>query len=212
MHREEIVEGGGKTVWGEPSAIDTVLEGLTFDVVLDYNGKDLDTVKPVVDWQVQDNFCSSAALVFISNPRSHHMLKGYMIGLGNNKDFKEWFFDHKSYLIFCVHHKCLAKDLVTPLWRRFMGGQWANGISNTMDLPEKLLTRISSRMGIHITTCNFKRSLVSSQEIIEKQAIKKHIKYHGSSREVTYKNFQPNGYTYNHMQLQEIIGVVSRDH
>nr|GEW88418.1 hypothetical protein [Tanacetum cinerariifolium] len=90
---QEIVEGGGKTVWGEPSAIGTVLEGLIFDVVLDYNGKDLDTVKPVVDWQVQDSFCSSAALVYISNPRSHHMLKGYMIGLGNNKDFEEWFFD-----------------------------------------------------------------------------------------------------------------------
>nr|GEX77733.1 chloroplast stem-loop binding protein of 41 kDa a, chloroplastic [Tanacetum cinerariifolium]GEX88731.1 chloroplast stem-loop binding protein of 41 kDa a, chloroplastic [Tanacetum cinerariifolium] len=39
----EIVEGGRKTVWGEPSAISTVLERLTFDVVLFYNGKDLDT-------------------------------------------------------------------------------------------------------------------------------------------------------------------------
>lgn len=46
----EITESGGKTVWGEPSAIGTVLDGLTFDVVLDNNGKDLDTVKPVVDW------------------------------------------------------------------------------------------------------------------------------------------------------------------
>ncbi|GJV74109.1 hypothetical protein Tco_1494104 [Tanacetum coccineum] len=66
---KEIVEGGGKTVWGEPSAIGIVLEGLTFDVVLDYNGKDLDTVKPVVDWQVQDSFCSSEALVSWTNER-----------------------------------------------------------------------------------------------------------------------------------------------
>ncbi|KAJ0449931.1 hypothetical protein HanHA300_Chr15g0550871 [Helianthus annuus] len=41
----EIVEGGGKTVWGDVNAIGTVLEGLTFDVVLDNNGKDLDAVK-----------------------------------------------------------------------------------------------------------------------------------------------------------------------
>ncbi|KAI3760096.1 hypothetical protein L1987_50486 [Smallanthus sonchifolius] len=46
----EIVEGGGKTVWGDVGAIGSVLEGLTFDVVLDNNGKDLDTVRPVADW------------------------------------------------------------------------------------------------------------------------------------------------------------------
>lgn len=46
----EIVEGGGKTVWGDVSAIGTVLQGLTFDVVLDNNGKDLETVRPVADW------------------------------------------------------------------------------------------------------------------------------------------------------------------
>nr|GEU98882.1 hypothetical protein [Tanacetum cinerariifolium] len=31
----------------------------------------------------------------------------------------------------------------------------------------------------------------------------RHSKYHGSSREVAFMNFQPNGYTYNFMQLQE---------
>ncbi|XP_071715732.1 chloroplast stem-loop binding protein of 41 kDa a, chloroplastic [Rutidosis leptorrhynchoides] len=46
----EIVEGDGKTVWGDVAAIGTVLEGSKFDVVLDNNGKDLDTVKPVADW------------------------------------------------------------------------------------------------------------------------------------------------------------------
>ncbi|XP_024980750.1 chloroplast stem-loop binding protein of 41 kDa a, chloroplastic [Cynara cardunculus var. scolymus] len=46
----EIVDGGGKTVWGDVGAIGTVLEGLTFDVVLDNNGKDLDAVRPVADW------------------------------------------------------------------------------------------------------------------------------------------------------------------
>ncbi|KAK6164697.1 hypothetical protein DH2020_001561 [Rehmannia glutinosa] len=47
---QEIVSGGGKTVWGEPADIGKVLEGATFDVVLDNNGKDLDTVRPVADW------------------------------------------------------------------------------------------------------------------------------------------------------------------
>ncbi|KAF5733957.1 hypothetical protein HS088_TW16G00398 [Tripterygium wilfordii] len=46
----EIVTAGGKTVWGNPSDIGKVLEGEEADVVLDNNGKDLDTVRPVVDW------------------------------------------------------------------------------------------------------------------------------------------------------------------
>ncbi|KAK9073480.1 hypothetical protein SSX86_007804 [Deinandra increscens subsp. villosa] len=41
----EIVEGGGKTIWGDVGAIRTVLEGLTSDVVLDNDGNDLETVR-----------------------------------------------------------------------------------------------------------------------------------------------------------------------
>ncbi|KAJ0255010.1 Chloroplast stem-loop binding protein of 41 kDa a [Hirschfeldia incana] len=46
----EIVSGGGKTVWGNPADVATVVGGETFDVVLDNNGKDLDAVRPVADW------------------------------------------------------------------------------------------------------------------------------------------------------------------
>lgn len=46
----EVVGGGGKTVWGDPAEVEKVVGGATFDVVLDNNGKDLDTVRPVVDW------------------------------------------------------------------------------------------------------------------------------------------------------------------
>lgn len=46
----EIVSSGGRTVWGDPADIGKVLEGSAFDVVLDNNGKDLDTVRPVIDW------------------------------------------------------------------------------------------------------------------------------------------------------------------
>lgn len=43
--RQEIVSGGGKTVWGNPADVANVVGGETFDVVLDNNGKDLDTVR-----------------------------------------------------------------------------------------------------------------------------------------------------------------------
>ncbi|EXB39373.1 hypothetical protein L484_025068 [Morus notabilis] len=46
----EIVSAGGKTVWGDPAEVGKVVGGAEFDVVLDNNGKDLDTVRPVVDW------------------------------------------------------------------------------------------------------------------------------------------------------------------
>ncbi|TYI13765.1 hypothetical protein ES332_A08G080400v1 [Gossypium tomentosum] len=46
----EITSAGGKTVWGDPADVGKVVAGATFDVVLDNNGKDLDTVRPVVDW------------------------------------------------------------------------------------------------------------------------------------------------------------------
>ncbi|KAK6937518.1 NAD-dependent epimerase/dehydratase [Dillenia turbinata] len=46
----EIVSAGGKTVWGDPGEVGKVVGGAEFDVVLDNNGKDLDTVKPVAEW------------------------------------------------------------------------------------------------------------------------------------------------------------------
>ncbi|GJW37281.1 hypothetical protein Tco_0060201 [Tanacetum coccineum] len=48
--------------------------------------------------------------------------------------------------------KILCKVVNVQLWVE-------EDIANTMDLPEKLLPRSSNRMGIHITTCNFKKSL-----------------------------------------------------
>jgi hypothetical protein len=41
------VSAGGKTIWGDPSEVEKVVGGATFDVVLDNNGKDLDAVKYV---------------------------------------------------------------------------------------------------------------------------------------------------------------------
>lgn len=42
---QEIVNGGGKTVWGDPAEVGKAVEGAAYDVVLDNNGKDLDTVR-----------------------------------------------------------------------------------------------------------------------------------------------------------------------
>ncbi|XP_021759021.1 chloroplast stem-loop binding protein of 41 kDa a, chloroplastic-like [Chenopodium quinoa] len=46
----EITSAGGKTIWGNPADIGSVVGGETFDVVLDNNGKDLEAVSPVIDW------------------------------------------------------------------------------------------------------------------------------------------------------------------
>ncbi|KAG9457928.1 hypothetical protein H6P81_002436 [Aristolochia fimbriata] len=46
----ELVSAGGKTIWGNPTQVADVVQGASFDVVLDNNGKDLDTVRPVIDW------------------------------------------------------------------------------------------------------------------------------------------------------------------
>lgn len=46
----ELTSAGGKTVWGDPAEVGKLVGGAGFDVVLENNGKDLDTVKPVADW------------------------------------------------------------------------------------------------------------------------------------------------------------------
>ncbi|PKA67301.1 Chloroplast stem-loop binding protein of 41 kDa a, chloroplastic [Apostasia shenzhenica] len=41
----ELVAAGGRTVWGDPAEVVTIVGSAAFDVVLDNNGKDLDAVK-----------------------------------------------------------------------------------------------------------------------------------------------------------------------
>ncbi|KAL5701801.1 Chloroplast stem-loop binding protein of 41 kDa a [Ranunculus cassubicifolius] len=72
----EITSGGGETVWGSPADVGKIVEGKTFDVVLDNNGKDLDTVKPVIDWAKsagvkQFLFISSAGIYTPSEEQPH---------------------------------------------------------------------------------------------------------------------------------------------
>eukprot|EP00270_Netrium_digitus_P003773 TRINITY_DN1453_c0_g1_i1.p1 TRINITY_DN1453_c0_g1~~TRINITY_DN1453_c0_g1_i1.p1 ORF type:complete len:412 (-),score=113.61 TRINITY_DN1453_c0_g1_i1:180-1415(-) len=63
----ELREGGVKTIWGNPAALASTIGPCSFDVVVDNNGKDLDTVKPVIDWAVSGGvmqflFVSSAGI------------------------------------------------------------------------------------------------------------------------------------------------------
>ncbi|GAV65125.1 LOW QUALITY PROTEIN: Epimerase domain-containing protein, partial [Cephalotus follicularis] len=59
----EIVSAGGKTLWGDPAEVGKIVAGTAFDVVLN-NGKDLDTVKPVIDWA---RSCGVKQFLFISS-------------------------------------------------------------------------------------------------------------------------------------------------
>ncbi|KAF2325184.1 hypothetical protein GH714_024980 [Hevea brasiliensis] len=67
---------GGRTVWGDPAEVGKAVEGATFDVVLDNNGKDLDTVRPVADWSKsagvkQFLFISSAGIYVPTDEPPH---------------------------------------------------------------------------------------------------------------------------------------------
>ncbi|CAI5470413.1 unnamed protein product [Closterium sp. Yama58-4] len=73
----ELRAEGVRTEWGDPARLSTVF-GATggFDVVLDNNGKDLDTVKPVADWASaagvrQFLFISSAGIYTPSSEPPH---------------------------------------------------------------------------------------------------------------------------------------------
>lgn len=46
----ELRDIGVQTTWGKPAEIGKIFESTMFDAVLDNNGKDLDSVKPVADW------------------------------------------------------------------------------------------------------------------------------------------------------------------
>lgn len=41
------MSAGGKTIWGNPAEVGNLVQGAAFDVVLDNNGKDLETVRSV---------------------------------------------------------------------------------------------------------------------------------------------------------------------
>ncbi|KAI3855655.1 hypothetical protein MKX03_030512 [Papaver bracteatum] len=115
----EIISAGGKTVWGNPADVGKIVAGEAFDVVLDNNDKDLDTIRHVVDLAKS---AGAKQFLFISNAgiykatvepphvegdavkadAGHVAVEKYIgetfgswdsFGSGNNKDCKEWYFD-----------------------------------------------------------------------------------------------------------------------
>ncbi|XP_020584826.1 chloroplast stem-loop binding protein of 41 kDa a, chloroplastic, partial [Phalaenopsis equestris] len=72
----ELVSAGARTVWGDPADVGKVVGSAAFDVVLDNNGKDLDSVKPVADWAKSSGvkqflFISSAGIYKASDEIPH---------------------------------------------------------------------------------------------------------------------------------------------
>ncbi|KAH7296314.1 hypothetical protein KP509_26G018800 [Ceratopteris richardii] len=72
----ELRETGAKTVWGSPSDLSSAVGSASFDVVLDNNGKDLEAVKPVVDWAKANGvqqflFVSSAGIYKTTDEPPH---------------------------------------------------------------------------------------------------------------------------------------------
>ena len=61
---DELRAAGVATAWGEPSALGAALPGASFDVVVDNNGKDLDSVGPVI---AHAKACGAAQFLFVSS-------------------------------------------------------------------------------------------------------------------------------------------------
>ncbi|GAB4840771.1 Chloroplast stem-loop binding protein of 41 kDa a, chloroplastic [Ancistrocladus abbreviatus] len=107
----EIVGAGGKTVWGDPAEVGKAVAGATFDVVLENNGKDLDTVKPVVDWATSSGaeqflYISSAGIYKPTDEPPHvegDLVKGDASHVGAEKYiaeiFSSWAIFRPQYMI-----------------------------------------------------------------------------------------------------------------
>ncbi|EFJ07654.1 hypothetical protein SELMODRAFT_448337 [Selaginella moellendorffii] len=72
----ELRDLGVSTVWGDPKDVGAAVGGKSFHAVLDNNGKDLDAVKPVVDWAKSQGveqflFISSAGIYKTSDEPPH---------------------------------------------------------------------------------------------------------------------------------------------
>jgi nucleoside-diphosphate-sugar epimerase len=53
-----------KTVWADPVDVSAALAGTTFDVVVDNNGKDMDAVRPILEFAQS---CGAQQFLFVSS-------------------------------------------------------------------------------------------------------------------------------------------------
>ncbi|KAM0951009.1 putative NAD-dependent epimerase/dehydratase, NAD(P)-binding domain superfamily [Dioscorea sansibarensis] len=152
----ELVSAGGKTVWGDPAEVGNVLGSAVFDAVLDNNGKDLDTVKPVVDWAKSSGasqflFVSSAGIYKTSDEvphvegdpvkedAGHVAVEKYIAGLS----FSSWAIFRPQYMIGSGNNKdCeewffdrIVRDRPVPIPG---SGMQLTSISHVRDLSSML--------------------------------------------------------------------------
>ncbi|KAH7654845.1 NAD-dependent epimerase/dehydratase domain-containing protein [Dioscorea alata] len=152
----ELVSAGGETVWGDPAEVGNILGSAVFDVVLDNNGKDLDTVKPVVDWAKSSGasqflFISSAGIYKTSDEvphvegdpvkedAGHAAVEKYIAGLS----FSSWAIFRPQYMIGSGNNKdCeewffdrIVRDRPVPIPG---SGMQLTNISHVRDLSSML--------------------------------------------------------------------------
>lgn len=75
-HFPELHNEGVTTIWGDVTDIDKAVGWNTYDVVIDNNGKDIASVKPVIDWAKKEGakyfyFISSAGIYKSSDEQPH---------------------------------------------------------------------------------------------------------------------------------------------
>ncbi|KAL2944826.1 Chloroplast stem-loop binding protein of 41 kDa a chloroplastic [Bienertia sinuspersici] len=153
----EITSLGGKTVWGDPADIGKVVGGEAFDVVLDNNGKDLEAVRPVVDWAKSSGaeqflFISSAGIYKTTDEPPHvegDAVKADASHIGVEeyiaKTFSSWAVFRPQYMIGSGNNKdCeewffdrIVRDRPVPIPN---SGMQLTNISHVRDLSS-MLTR-----------------------------------------------------------------------
>lgn len=157
----EIVSAGGKTVWGDPAGIGKVLEGSSFDVVLDNNGKDLDIVSPVVDWAKSSGvkqflYISSAGIYKLTDEPPHvegEVVKADASHVGVEKYISEifdsWAIFRPQYMIGSGNNKDCEEWFFDRIVRRRPvpipgSGMQLTNISHVRDLSSMLTKAVEN--------------------------------------------------------------------
>ncbi|MCO5591013.1 hypothetical protein L7F22_044989 [Adiantum nelumboides] len=168
----ELREAGAKTVWGYPSDVDAAVGSSSFDVVLDNNGKDLESVKPFIDWAKQNNvpqflFVSSAGIYKTTDEPPHVEGDAVKADAGHvgveeyiaSLSFSSWASFRPQYMIGSGNNKdCeewffdrIVRDRPVPL--PYPGVQVTN-ISHVKDLSSMITLAIENPAAAHGTTFN----------------------------------------------------------
>ncbi|KAI3832387.1 hypothetical protein MKX03_006748 [Papaver bracteatum] len=141
----EIVNAGGNTVCGNPADVGKIVVGAAFDVVLDNNDKDLDIVRPVVDWAKN---AGAKQFLFISKDAGHVVVEKYI-----GETFGSWdSFRKRKKSFFQIFYKwcltlrvlffaCIVRNRSSPIPG---SGMQLTNISHTRYLSYMLIVAIEN--------------------------------------------------------------------